>query len=339
MPGRAAGARVTLADVARVAGVSVPLVSIVMRNAPGASPASRERVLAVAAELGYRPDQRARLLRLQRSRLLGVCFGVDHPFHGDLVDAIYQAADTHGYDVVLSAVTPSRREERAIETLLSDRCEALLLLGSGLPPSRLTELNSSMPLVVVARRLRDGAVDAVHTADALGAGLAVDHLAALGHRRIAHIDGGRAPGSTDRRIGYRSAMRRHGLAADIQIREGGLGEDDGTRATLALLADAPPSAIIAFNDRCAVGVLDALRRAGRSVPQDVSVVGFDDSRLARLSTVDLTTIGQDAARLGRLAVERAIDRLDPDFTAPSDVEVAPHLVVRSTTAAAPKGTR
>ena len=237
MADRATGSRVTLADVARAAGVSVPLVSIVMRNAPGASPASRERVLAVAAELGYRPDQRARLLRLQRSRLLGVCFGVEHAFHGDLLDAIYQAADARGYDVVLSGVTPNRREERAIETLLADRCEALLLLGSQLSPSRLTRLNSSMPVVVVARRLRNADVDAVHTADAMGAAMAVDHLAGLGHRRIAHVDGGRAPGATDRRNGYRSAMRRHGLADEILIVSGGLGEDDGTRATRALLAD------------------------------------------------------------------------------------------------------
>jgi DNA-binding LacI/PurR family transcriptional regulator len=339
MADRATGSRVTLADVARAAGVSVPLVSIVMRNAPGASPASRERVLAVAAELGYRPDQRARLLRLQRSRLLGVCFGVEHAFHGDLLDAIYRAADARGYDVVLSGVTPNRGEERAVETLLADRCEALLLLGSQLSPARLTRLSSSMPVVVVARRLRNADVDAVHTADAMGAAMAVEHLVGLGHRRIAHVDGGRAPGATDRRNGYRSAMRRYGMADEILIVSGGLGEDDGTRATRELLAVATPTGIIAFNDRCAVGVLDALRRARLAVPTDVSVVGFDDSRLARLATVDLTTVGQDAVGLGRLAVERAIDRLDPDFSAPTDVEVVPHLVVRSTTAAAPKGTR
>src|ERR671927_1257591 len=127
--GSAASRRPTLADVAARAGVSTALVSIVMRDAPGASVATRERVRRAADELGYRPDSRARLLRSSRSRLLGVVFGVQHPFHGDLVSGLYQAADRVGYELALSAVTPDRDEPRAVGSLLSDRCEALVLLG------------------------------------------------------------------------------------------------------------------------------------------------------------------------------------------------------------------
>src|SRR3954470_4583453 len=108
------GRRLTLADVAAHAGVSVPLVSIVMRDVPGASPATRERVRRAADELGYRPDIRARLLRRTRSKLIGVVFGVQHAFHGDLLTGLYSAAEAVGYELALSAVTADRHERRAV---------------------------------------------------------------------------------------------------------------------------------------------------------------------------------------------------------------------------------
>lgn len=324
--------RVTLADVAARAGVSVALVSIVMRDAPGAGAATRERVRRVADELGYRPDSRARMLRRSRSRLLGVVFGVGHAFHGDLVGGLYAAADAAGYELALSAVTPRRAERRAVAGLLQDRCEALILLGPQLPAPDLTDLATRMPVVAVARSVRSRAVDVVRTDDAAGLGLAVDHLADLGHTRIAHIDGGRAPGAAERRRGYRSALRGHGPELIIP---GGLTEDDGATAARTLLAaPAPATAVCVFNDRCATGVLHALRAAGRDVPGDVSVVGFDDSSLARLSHVALTTVAQDADRITALAVARAVARLD-GVAAAADREqiVEPRLVVRATTAA------
>ena len=187
------GRRLTLADVAARAGVSVPLVSIVMRDAPGASAATRERVRRIAEELGYRPDSRARLLRSARSRLIGVVFAVQQPFHGDLVSGLYTAADNADYELTLSAVTPGRDERRAVTSLLQDRCEALILLGPHAPTSYLADLATRKPIVVVARPVRHRAVDVIRTDDAAGLGQAVDHLVGLGHSRIAHIDGGRAP--------------------------------------------------------------------------------------------------------------------------------------------------
>ncbi|WP_030039686.1 LacI family DNA-binding transcriptional regulator, partial [Streptomyces resistomycificus] len=131
------GKRPTLADVASRAGVSTALVSIVMRGAKGAGEATRERVLQAAREIGYRPDARARLLRSHRSHLLGVQFGLQHPFHSDLVEGIYAAAEPAGYQIALSAVAAGRGEQRAVETLLDDRCEALILLGPQAPAARL----------------------------------------------------------------------------------------------------------------------------------------------------------------------------------------------------------
>jgi DNA-binding LacI/PurR family transcriptional regulator len=325
--------RPTLADVAARAGVSVALVSIVIRDAPGASPANRQRVLQAADELGYRPDTRARLLRSSHSRLLGVVFGVQHAFHGDLVTGLYTAADRAGYELALSAVTPDRDERRAVASLLQDRCEALILVGPQAPTSSLAELTARLPVVVVARAARHRALDVVRTADHEGLRQAVDHLVGLGHRRIVHIDGGRAPGAADRRRGYRDAMRHHGLDSEIRVLPGGLTEDDGTAAARALLKLAPrPSAVTVFNDRCALGVLDVLQRAGLTVPGDISVVGYDDSHLARMSHVNLTTIAQDTEQITTLAVARAIARLDGSPVTERELVIPPHLVVRATTA-------
>ena len=322
--------RPTLADVAARAGVSTALVSIVMRDAPGASTATRDRVRRAAAEIGYRPDSRARLLRSSRSRLLGVVFGVQQDFHGDLVSGLYAAADRVGYELTLSAVTPGRDEQRAVGSLLQDRCEALVLLGPQSPTASLADLATRLPVVVVARPVRSSAVDVVRTADDEGARLAVEHLLALGHRDVVHVDGGRAPGAAERRRGYQEALRAHGLGAHVL--PGGPTEEDGAAAARRLLSGPLPGAVTVFNDRCALGLLDVLRRAGRTVPGDVSVVGYDDSRIARLSSVDLTSVAQDVEQLTTLAVGRALERLDSTPVRQRELVVPPRLVVRTTTA-------
>ena len=324
----------TLEDVAERAGVSRALVSIVIRGVPGASEATRQRVLKIAADLGYRPDTRARLLAGRRARLIGVTFALNHPFHADLVEGIYAAAEPLGYEVVLSAVTASRNPRRAIDTLLDYRCSAALLVGSVVRDPWLSALGEGLPVVVVGQRARSSAVDVIRTADADGMGLAVDHLVELGHREIVHVDGGRGPGAADRRNGYRAAMRQHGLGEQVRIVAGGQSEEDGAAAARQLADEAPPSAVLTYNDRCAVGLLDVFVRAGIAVPGDTSVVGYDDSQVARLPYLRLTTVSQDAAHMAALAVRRAVDRLEQVAVAQRELVLTPHLVVRGTTAPA-----
>jgi DNA-binding LacI/PurR family transcriptional regulator len=326
--------RVTLADVAARAGVSTALVSIVMREVPGASPASRRRVRAAAAELGYRPDRQARLLRSGRTHLLGVVFGVQYAFHGDLVTGLYAAAEQSGYELSLSAITPQRDERRAITGILAERCEALIVLSVNSTQAELTELARQVPVVVLGRNVRHPAVDVVRNDDRLGVHLAVDHLAGLGHRRIAHVDGGRSPGSADRRRGYREAMVRNGLEAEIRIVTGGVSEAEGAAAARVLFED-PPTAVAVFNDRSATGLLDVARQAGLRVPGDLSVIGYDDDRLAHLGYTDLTTIAQDAAEMTKLAVARAVARSEGEPGTPGETVTPPQLVRRGTTGPAP----
>lgn len=322
--------RPTLADVAQRAGVSRALVSIVMRDAPGASDATRLRVRQAADEIGYRPDQRARMLRSQRVNLLGVVFTAGQEFHAGLIDGVYLAAKSRGYDVLLSCVTPHHDESEAVRTLLDDRCEALVLIGSELPARQLSELDAKLPVVVMARKIRG--VDAVRSDDVFGAELAVAHLAGLGHSAVTFLDAGRAPGAAERRKGFRKAAAALEVAAHTA--DGGSTEREGAAAAGRLLA-APaslPTAVIAFNDRCALGFIDVTIRAGVTVPQDISVVGFDDSPLAGLAHVDLTTIGQDSVRLAELAVARAVERIDTPADGVVDVVSEPRLVVRGSTA-------
>ena len=312
------------------AGVSKSLVSLVMRDEPGAGAETRRRVLEAAGELGYHADSRARLLRSGRTRLLGVVFGIQHAFHADLVTDLYTAARETGYELALSAVTPDRDEAEAVTGLLQDRCEALILLGPHSPAAALGRLAERMPVVVLARDVRAPVVDVVRNNDADGLRLAVEHLIGLGHRRIVHIDGGRAPGAAERRRGYRSAMSHHDLADHERFVRGGLTEEDGAAAARQLLDD-PPTAVTVFNDRCATGVLDVLTRERVAVPGDLSVVGYDDSHLARLAHINLTTIAQDTVTLTRLAVARAIDRAEGNPVGRREIIVPPRLVIRGTT--------
>jgi DNA-binding LacI/PurR family transcriptional regulator len=334
----ASGRRVVkLEDVAARVGLSPATVSLVLRDQPGPSSATRQRILQAAAELNYRPDRTASILARRKSHLLGVLIDIRSPFHAELVDDLQQAADERGYDLVLSTITSTRTERRAIETLVDFRCEALLLLGPEAPVAELIALDEQQPVVVIGRRITGGGVDVVRTADDRGVTMAVDHLTALGHTRIAFIDGGPGTIATDRRRGYRSAMRRHDLPDRLQIFPGDRTEKAGITAAQAILAESrPPTAVIAFNDRSALGLIDRLSRAGWTVPDDVSVVGYDDTPLAALAHIDLTTISQDAPWQARCAVDAAFRRLAHGRTQPREAVHDPTLVVRGTTAPPPR---
>lgn len=324
-----------MSDVAAKAGVSRALVSIVFRDQPGASQETRERVLRVADEIGYRPDSAARLLARGRSRTLGVMLTVHQTFQADLVEGIYPEAERLGYDVLLSANAPGRDEAKSVEALLSHRCGALILLGSGSQIAELDALGRRTVAVSVGRRVPGAHIDSVHTAEGKGVRQAMDHLVELGHRRIVHVDGGRGPGSAERRRAYRAAMRRHGLEPEIRVIPGDHTEESGIEAGRLLVAERDrgqplPTAVLAGNDRCAMGLLITFTRAGVEVPGEVSVVGYDDSHLSHLMPIGLTTVRQDAVLLAEYAVRFAVERLENEELEPREAVLDPKLVVRGT---------
>jgi DNA-binding LacI/PurR family transcriptional regulator len=324
--------RPRLEDVAARVGVSTASASLVLRGSPGPSAETRRRVLEAAAELGYRPDRTASLLARRRRHLLGVMLDVRSPFHAELTEEIQVEADRIGYEVVLATLTRRHDEQHALSSLLDFRCEAVVLLGPDSSDATLAKLATQVPVVTVGRQVRAEDIDVVRPADDVGVAEALDHLIELGHSRITFVDGGRGAVSVERRRGYRTAMRRAGLTP--QVLPGDHTEEGGILAGRLLVEqDDRPTAVVASNDRSAVGLMDAVLRAGLDVPGDLSVVGYDDSILARLAHIDLTTVNQDAPAQAKHAVAAAVSRLDEDRTERVEIVLRPRLVVRGSTRA------
>lgn len=328
--GWATNRRVTLNDVAERAGVSRALVSIVMRDAPGASAATRQRVWAAATELGYRPDVRARSLAGQRSRMIGVMFGVGvGVFHFEVLEGLYAAAEERGYNLVLSPISRGRDEAKAAQSLQDFRFDAVIMLG---PPTNEPLLAGQVPMVVVGWHVDHPAVDVVRTSDEHGMAAAVAHLVGLGHRRIAHIDGGDSLIADARRRSYLAAMGSNGLGSEVWIVPGGQNQLDGQRAARRLIESAdPPTAVIAYNDDTAVAATSMFAQRGIPVPGRISIVGWDDSEAAELSPVPLTSVAQLPAELARLAVERVIGRVEQQRIEQREIVLEPELRVRAST--------
>jgi DNA-binding LacI/PurR family transcriptional regulator len=326
----------TQADVAREAGVSRALVGIVFRDQPGASQENRDHIRAVAAKIGYVPDRRAQLLSRKRNGTIGVSYSLTQDFHSSTVEHLYQAAERVGLSLVLSAHGATRSEESAVSTLLAYRCEGVVLIGSGCRPKYLEQIGTQVPAVVVFRSVRRRAVGVVRTDDYAGARTATEHLIGLGHRRLIHINGAQSPGAADRRRGFRHTVEQAGV--DFEELRGGATEEAGLRVGRELVdrlgragLHRSPTAAVVFNDHSAVGVIAALRAAGFRVPEDLSVVGFDDSRLAGVPGVALTTMRQDTAGLASHAMEQLAARTQ-DRALPAEETVVPaQLIVRSTT--------
>jgi DNA-binding LacI/PurR family transcriptional regulator len=327
------GRRPRLEDVAAAVGVSTASVSLVLRGVAGPSAQTRERVLEAAAQLGYRADRAASLLARKRTHLLGVPVVLRDAFRAELAEELQVAATAAGYSLALNAITPVHDERWAVEALLDLRCEALLLMSPELSPDALQELGERLPVVVLGRNLAPGSFDVVRVADDQGVGRAVDHLVGLGHRAIVHVDGDGWSMAVDRRAGFLDGLRRHGLPTGGAVLPGGYVEESGAAAARVLL-DRPelPTAVVAANDRSAIGLLDVFLRAGVRVPEDVSVIGYDDSELASLAHIDLTTVSQRATEQAAEAVACAVSRLDGDRQDGIEVVLPPELVVRGTTA-------
>ncbi len=314
--------------------MSKSLVSLVMRGAPQVSDARRAAVLAAAEELGYRPNAMAQSLVQRRTHVIGVLLSdVHNPFFADVVGGIAAAARAFGQRALMNTGERAAALEReAIEVLLRLRADGLILASTVVASADLEDIGRQIPTVLASRPSRSAVLDSVATDDLAGSALAVDHLVRLGHRRLAHITGGDGAGSRARARGFARAVKRHGL--DARVAEGDYTEAGGIAGVEALMGGRwPPTALLAPNDIAAIGALQALTSRGLRVPEDVSLIGYDDTWVAALEHIALTTVHQDARTIGTAAVDLLQERITGGRTTPRHVVLRPTLTVRETTGA------
>jgi len=323
--------RPTMQDVADRAGVSRALVSLVFRDSPRVSTASREAVLEAARAMDYRPNAMARGLAARRSQTVGVIINdIRNPFFADALDGIQQEADARGYRVLVAngSLRP-QAETDAVELFLEYRPDGIILIGPRMPDAELVSAAAATNVALLGRRVDDDTIDWVATDEVLGAALVIEHLTSLGHRDIAHIDGGNGAGAQLRRGGYEQAMHSAGLDEHIRVVSGDFTEASGVVGAEQLLASpSPPTAIFAANDTMAAGAMHVVGAHGLSVPDDMSIVGYDNAGLSAIAHLSLTTIDQPRVQMGRLAMTALLERVEDQRTEPLHRIVQPTLVVR-----------
>jgi DNA-binding LacI/PurR family transcriptional regulator len=325
-------------DVARRAGVSRALVSLALRGSDRVSDTSRRAVQRAADDLGYRPNLVARHLASKRSGTIGLIVNDLHnPYFPGIADGIKRALDARGYRLLInSAFLDDGDELAALDTFIDFRVDGIILAGSRADFGRIERAGRSVPVVVASRpapgTMAGTTVDTVNSNDRSGATLAVEHLIGLGHRHICHIDGGNGAGAALRRQGYEDTMRRHGLTPHVET--AAFTEASGVvAAERALDGRRACTAIFAGNDLSALGAIDVVDRLGLRIPHDVSVIGYDNTFIASLRHLALTSIDQNRERLGEMAVTALLERVEEGRVEATHQVIEPHLVVRRTTAA------
>lgn len=337
----------SLRDVAKLAGVSVKTVSNVVNDYAHVTAATRERVLRAIEELHYRPNPAARSLRKGRSGLVGLAvpeLGI--PYFSELAGLIVDAAAEQSWTVLVDQTNGLLERELLVsEGIRSHLLDGLIFSPIAMGAEELARRQDDTPLVLLGERVFDGPADHVAIDNVAAARDATAHLLALGRRRIAaigdqrHVPAGRT--AHLRLAGYQLALAEAGLSFDEQLvlPADYYHRSDGAESMARLLAlDEPPDAVLCFADLLALGALRTLLAAGRRVPEDVALVGFDDIEDSRFSTPTLTTVRPDKQQIARLAVSFLLSRIaDGLDTPPREVQVGYELAVRESTTGRPAG--
>jgi LacI family transcriptional regulator len=324
----------TIVDVARESGVSYSTVSRVLNGYEFVRPDTREKVLRVANQLGYVPNQQARSLAGGRSNLIGALVpNLTNGYISEIIHGIDDELAKSGYNLILYTTHRHEGRERTyVATIANGAADGLVLVVPLLSTTYLDALRQQdFPYVLIDQFDTSEQSNMINGTNRQGAYEATDYLIQLGHRRIAFITG--QPGlnsSAERFEGYQQALANHGLAlADELIVQGDFWETGGYNAGRELLAlPNRPTAIFAANDLSALGAIEAIREAGLRIPQDISIVGFDDISQASLISPKLTTVRQPLVQMGRMAVAMLLETIaQPD--APLRQEIVPtELIIR-----------
>jgi LacI family transcriptional regulator len=334
MAGTKPSGDVTIMDVAQEAGVSYATVSRVVNNKGYIKPETRERVMRAVTRLGYVVNQQARSLASGRSQVVGLLVpGLETAYIGEIIRGIDEELVSASYDLMLYTAHRRRTRESAyVATLTQGTADGLLLVLPRDPGAYIETLRRrGFPYVLIDHQGIDNAGPAVGATNRQGGYDATRHLIELGHRRIGFITGSLDLGcSNDRFAGYHAALAEFGLPADpLLVREGDFLQPAGFRCARELLElPQPPSAIFASNDVMAFGVMEAARVRGLRIPEDISIVGFDDIPQALHVHPPLTTIRQPLEQMGRLAARMLLQQIDERQQLAQRIDLPTELVVR-----------
>jgi DNA-binding LacI/PurR family transcriptional regulator len=325
--------RVSMADVAARAGVSGQTVSRVVNASPRVDPETRARIEAAMAELGYRPHRAARALRTGRTQTIGLVVStLASVGNSRMLQAVADAAAARGYALTVVTLGADGDVAAAFGRLVDQGVDGAIVLNEATERVREADLRAAGLQLVVVDSPRDDRFGVVETDHAGGAGQAVRHLLDLGHRTVHHLAGPAGSfAAAERERGWREALVQAGATVSAVVR-GDWTSASGSAAASALL-DAGATAVFAANDQMSLGLLRAFADAGRAVPADVSVVGFDDVADAADYRPPLTTVHQDFDALGSLAVAALVDGIEAGAAAAAAFLTVPtRLVVRASTA-------
>lgn len=331
-------------EVAKRAGVSIATVSRVLTKPEAVAVPTRRKVLQVVDRLGYAPNSAGKQLRTQRSgKLLVIVPDISNPFYSRVVQSIEDAAQGEGYAVLLGDTQRDRkREERYLLMLRRREAEGLIVLGHGLPVSAVDisdeMLKKGTPIVSSCELTDRPSIPGVHINNRAAASDAMAHLYSLGHRRMGIVTGPMGSRiSRERLRGVSTRARAQGGREDVVVLNGDFTIESGEQCAERLLSrPEAPSAMFCFNDQMAIGAMNVARRRGLRVPEDVSIVGFDDIAFARCTNPPLTTIAQPVREMGEETVRLILGIVRGQAPAPASV-VLPHtLIVRESTAPPPR---
>jgi len=332
----------TIKHVAARAGVSFTTVSHVVNRTRPVSDDARMRVERAIAELGYFPSAVARALKTSQTRILGVIVpNITNPFFSELMRGIEDVCLRRQYSVFLCNGDDDRdRQARSLETLLERRVDGVLLATPTGPAATLAKRLSSanMKTVVVDRSLPGVVADQVRIDHQAGARLAVEHLLALGHRRIACLAGPSSFAASGARVaGWRKALARARIKpADDWLLEGDFRAASGHELTRRLIARGDVTAIFASNDLLGIGALRAAAEQGCPVPKRLSIIGFDGIEMGAFTYPALTTVGYPIRTIGETAATVLIERIAGHKTETTEIVVAPEIILRESTGPVPK---